>query len=48
MDDDWESINRKELKITIQNYLKKKKYKKIIVICINKRAIKQVLDYLKS
>lgn len=48
MDDDWEFIDRKKLKPIIENYLQKKKYKKIIVICINKRAIKQVLDYLKT
>ncbi|CAM4345112.1 hypothetical protein [Flavobacterium terrigena] len=48
MDAAWENINKKELKLAIEKYLKKKNYKKIMVICINKRAIKNVLDYLNS
>lgn len=48
MEGKWAPIDTKKVKVEVENYLLKKKYKKIIVICINKRAIKNMLDYLKS
>lgn len=48
METNWTPIEGKLIKVEIENYLAKKKYRKIIVICINKKAIKNILDYLKS
>lgn len=48
METRWTPIDGNMIKADVENYLAKKDYKKIIVICINKRAIKNILDYLKS
>lgn len=47
LDDNWSEINTDELKLDISNYLDDKKYNSIIVICLNKKSISQLQDYLK-
>lgn len=47
LEDNWESINIEDLKKDIQEYLKDKSYKSIIIICLNKRSISHLQEYLK-
>lgn len=47
LEKDWKSIDKKELKIEIEDYLSDKMFKNIIVICLNKKSIKHLIDYLK-
>lgn len=48
MEDDWEEINTKELTKKITIFLSDKVFKKIILICINKKSLNSLKQYLES
>jgi hypothetical protein len=45
--DNWEEINVDVLRNDLSNYLTDKNYKAIIVICLNKKSISHLQEYLK-
>ncbi len=48
LEQDWKNIDVKELSADIKNYLKDKKFNSIILICLNKKSLHQLLKYLKQ
>lgn len=48
LEEHWQNIDVKELKYDIEHYLKDKKFKSIILICLNKKSLNLLLDYLKQ
>lgn len=47
LEKDWKKIDKKELKSEIKDYLSDKKFKNIIIICLNKKSVQHLKDYLK-
>jgi hypothetical protein len=47
LEDNWSEINIDELRLDLFNYLEDKSYNSIIVICLNKKSISHLQDYLK-
>ena len=47
LEEKWDCINEKDLIEKINKTIIKKDFKKIVIICINKKSLKYILDYLK-
>lgn len=48
LEKDWQKIDCNLLSDDLKKYLRGKKFKSIILICLNKKSIDQLLDYLKQ
>lgn len=48
LEDLWEEINKADLKTRIENYFGDKDFKKLNVICINKKSLKTLINFLNQ
>lgn len=48
LEDKWNCIDEVELIVKIKKSILKKEFNKIIIICINKKSLKHIIDYLKT
>lgn len=48
LEGNWHEINMKDLKTEIEKYFKGKKFNSVIAVCVNKKTLKEIINYLKT